>query len=138
MSFTRFQRVVVASWFVAMLALSYRSIGNVGTAARSLMPSACSSRARPQGRVHGRLQTADADDRAGTLRNRAYRPRPHTRRARVGRDAMTVSLGRRVTRGLEDAGLLAMVLLMIPLTIVLLGAPIAAVAWLIAEAIHRL
>ena len=51
---------------------------------------------------------------------------------------MTVSPGRRVSRGLEDAGLLVFVLLMIPLTIVVIGAPIAAVAWLIAEAVRRL
>ena len=51
---------------------------------------------------------------------------------------MSASAGRRVTRGFEDAGLLVFVLLMIPLTIVLLGAPIAGVAWLIAEAVRRL
>jgi hypothetical protein len=51
---------------------------------------------------------------------------------------MSATLTQRVTRGFEDAGLLLFVLVMIPLTIVVIGAPIAGVAWLIAEVIHRL
>ena len=46
---------------------------------------------------------------------------------------MSESLLRRVTVGIEDAALLILVIFAIPLVILLLGAPLVGVVWLVSQ-----